>query len=212
VDKAARKHPCHGRGGMKRAIILTLAVSLAGCTVGPNYKRPASLPPEQEKLQEALSSGTFAPTPLPPKWWRIFEDAELDRLVEQALSKNTDLRVSAANLQRARALLSEAGAARLPTSNATAQYSRQRTQLTTVAESDGNITTGVQAVTTNYFTTGFDASYELDLFGGVRRSIEAARADVGAAQAAVDASRVSVAAETARSYASACGYGAQADA
>jgi NodT family efflux transporter outer membrane factor (OMF) lipoprotein len=58
---------------------------------------------------------------------------------------------------------------------------------------------------------GLDASYEVDLFGGVSRSIEAARADVGAAQAAVDAARVSVAGETARAYAQACGYGAQAD-
>jgi NodT family efflux transporter outer membrane factor (OMF) lipoprotein len=188
---------------MKRALALLLLSLVAACTVGPNYERPASLPPEQARLQEALSSGTFAPTPLPPKWWRIFDDAELDRLVEQALTRNTDLRVSAASLQRARALLSEAGAARLPTSGTSARYTRSRSQITGV--------TPPQAVTTNYYSVGFDANYELDLFGGVSRSIEAARADVGAAQAAVDASRVSVAAETARAYAQACGYGAQAD-
>jgi NodT family efflux transporter outer membrane factor (OMF) lipoprotein len=196
---------------MKRLLALTLTALLGACTVGPNYQRPTNLPPQQVLLQEELASGKFAPTPLPPKWWRIFDDAELDRLVEQALSKNTDLRVAAANLQRARGLLAEAGAARLPTSDASAQYARQRTSVTAISETNGAITTDFHAVTTNFFSTGFDASYELDLFGGVSRSIEAARADVGAAQAAVDASRVSVAAETARAYASACGFGAQAD-
>jgi NodT family efflux transporter outer membrane factor (OMF) lipoprotein len=185
---------------MMRAFLF-LPIVLAGCAVGPNYQRPAGLPPEQVKLQEALNNGAVTPALLPDKWWQLFQDAELDRLVTQALTKNTDLRVAAANLQRARALLSEAGAARLPTSDTSAQYSRSRSR---------SQTTG-QAVTTDYFALGFDASYEVDLFGGVSRSIEGARADVGAAQAAVDGVRVSVAAETARAYAQACAYGAQAD-
>ena len=66
-------------------------------------------------------------------------------------------------------------------------------------------------MTADFFSLGFDASYEVDLFGGISRSIEAARADAGAAQASVDAARVSVAAETARAYAKACGFGEQAD-
>lgn len=197
---------------MKRTVSIALTALLGACAVGPNYQRPAALPPQQVALQEELASGKFAPTSLPSKWWRIFDDAELDRLVEQALTRNTDLRVSAANLQQARALLSEAGAARLPTSNASAQYTRSRTGAAQLQGQSGGLGgTAIRSFTTDFFKTGFDASYELDLFGGVGRSIEAARADVGAAQAAVDASRVSVAAETARAYASACGYGAQAE-
>lgn len=195
---------------MKRTAILPLTAIVAACSVGPNYQRPANLPVEQVRLQEALSSGTFAPTPLPSKWWRVFDDPELDRLVEKALTQNTDLRVSAANLQRARALLSESGAARFPTTGVSAQGTRSRSSTSSRTGQQGGGSTS-QGFTTNYFTLGFDASYELDLFGGVSRSIEAARADVGAAQAAVDASRVSVAAETARAYAQACGYGAQSD-
>jgi NodT family efflux transporter outer membrane factor (OMF) lipoprotein len=181
------------------AIVLPFA--LAACAVGPDYERPAPLPREQIQLQEALNNGAVTPTPLPDRWWELFQDAELDRLVIKALAKNTDLRVASANLQRARALLSGAGAARLPTSDASAQYVRSRSQ---------SPSTG-QAATADYFSIGFDASYEVDLFGGVSRSIEAARADVGVAQAAVDAARVSVAAETARAYAQACAFGAQAD-
>ena len=178
-----------------------LPLLLAACAVGPDYQRPTTLPPEQMRLTEALANGAVTPSPLPDQWWRLFNDAELDRLVAQALAKNTDLRAAAANLQRARAVLSEAGAARLPTSNAAAKYTDSRSFIPAFG----------QAVTADFFSLGFDASYEVDLFGGVSRSIEAARADTGAAQAAVDAARVSVAAETARAYARACGFGEQAD-
>jgi NodT family efflux transporter outer membrane factor (OMF) lipoprotein len=98
--------------------------------------------------------------------------------------------------------LSEARAGRLPTGDASAQYQRQRIP--------GYQTPTGQSVTTDFFSTGYDASYEVDLFGGVTRSIQAARADAASAQAQVDAARVSVAAETARAYASACSFAAQA--
>ncbi len=177
------------------------ALFLAACAVGPNYQHPAALPPEQLRLTEALENGAVTPSELPDQWWQLFKDPELDRLVTQALVKNTDLRVAVANLQRARAVLSEAGAARLPTSTTKAQFSNSRQVVPSIG----------RTVTNDFFSVGFDASYEVDLFGGVSRSLEAARADAASAQAAVDAARVSVAAETARAYASACGYGEQAD-
>jgi NodT family efflux transporter outer membrane factor (OMF) lipoprotein len=191
-----------------KGVLILATLALAACAVGPDYHRPAALPPAQVKLQEALENGAVVPTPLPPRWWTLFQDAELDRLVTQALAKNTDLRVASANLQRARALLSEAGAGRLPTSDASARYSRSRTAAGAQTATGAPV---AQAVTTDFFSLGFDASYEVDLFGGVSRSIEAARADAAAAQAAVDAARVSVAAETARAYVQACAFSAQAD-
>lgn len=184
-----------------RRLAALIPLLLAACAVGPDYQRPAALPPEQVRLTEALENGAVTPSPLPDQWWHLFNDTELDRLVTQALAKNTDLRVAAANLQRARAVLSEAGAARLPTSDTSAQFSHSRQVIPAFG----------RAVTNDFFSVGFDASYEADLFGGVSRSIEAARADAASAQAAVDAARVSVAAETARAYASACGFGEQAD-
>lgn len=186
---------------MKHLAALLPALLLAACAVGPDYKRPAALPPEQVRLTEALENGAVTPSPLPEQWWQLFKDPELDRLVTQALAKNTDLRVAAANLQRARSVLSEAGAARLPTSTAKAQFSNSRQVIPALG----------RTVTNDFFSLGFDASYEVDLFGGISRSIEAALADTASAQAAVDAARVAVAAETARAYASACGFGEQAE-
>ena len=90
-------------------------------------------------------------------------------------------------------------AARLPTGEGTAEYKRERTGGALAAG-------GGPAAETDFFALGYDASYEIDLFGGVARSIQAARADVQTAQAQVDAARVSVAAETARTYASACSF------
>lgn len=186
---------------MKRLAVLLPALFLTACAVGPNYQRPAALPPEQVRLTEALENGAVTPSPLPDQWWQLFKDPELDRLVTQALAKNADLRVAAANLQRARSVLSEAGAARLPTSDTNAKFTSLRQVVPSIS----------RTVRYDFFSVGFDASYEVDLFGGVSRSIEAARADAASAQAAVDAARVSVAAETARAYASACGFGEQAD-
>ncbi len=193
---------------MKRRLPL-LALALTGCVVGPNYRPPASPAVATGQLREAQVAGVTA-TPLPPRWWRLFDDPALDRLVDRALVNNTDLRQAAANLQRARAILSEARAARLPTSEVTAQYQRLRVGGGTTA-GFGAGTGGGTPPTIDLFTAGFDASYEVDLFGGVTRSIQAARADIGAAQAQVDASRVSVAAETARAYAQGCSYAAQAE-
>jgi NodT family efflux transporter outer membrane factor (OMF) lipoprotein len=188
-----------------RALLLAAPLALAACAVGPNYKPPQLPSAGAPQLRETAVEGV-APTPLPAKWWRLFDDPELDRLVERALANNTDLRQAAANLQRARAVVSEARAGRLPTTNATGQYTRQRL--------GGQIFGAAGAfpvITTDFFTAGFDASYEVDLFGGVSRTIEAARADAAAAQAQVDAARVSVAAETARAYAQACSFALQAN-
>jgi NodT family efflux transporter outer membrane factor (OMF) lipoprotein len=187
---------------MKAALCtLALSLTLAGCAVGPNYRAPAALPGPALKLSETQVAQT-TPSPLPPHWWRLFDDADLDRLVERALSRNTDLRQAAANLQRARAALSEARAGRWPDFGARASYSRERVGVTSLG-------LGLP-IDTDFYTAGLDASYEVDLFGGVRRSIQAARADAEAAQAQVDAARVAVAAETAGAYAAACGFAQQA--
>lgn len=183
---------------MRTLLALATTALLGGCMVGPDYRRPPALPDRAVKLRETDLPGITA-SPLPPRWWRLFDDANLDRLVEKALVHNTDLRQAAANLQRARAALSAAHAATLPTGDATAAYQRERL--------GGTLATGDRPVVeTDFFALGYDASYEIDLFGGVARSIQAARADVQAAQAEVDAARVSVAAETARTYASACSF------
>jgi NodT family efflux transporter outer membrane factor (OMF) lipoprotein len=180
---------------------LLLALLASACAVGPNYRTPDALPAASVKLRESQVAAV-TPSPLPPRWWRLFDDANLDRLIEKALAHNTDLRQAAGNLQHARAVLAEAGARRLPDSTASADFARERIS--------PNVSGAPNIVTTDFYTTGFDAIYEVDLFGGVTRSIQAARADYEAAQAQVDAARVSVAAETALAYVDACSFAAQA--
>jgi NodT family efflux transporter outer membrane factor (OMF) lipoprotein len=168
------------------------ALSLAACAaVGPNH----SPPPVPATAQDTFVSSSFASvadSAARDDWWRLYNDPVLDGLVRQALSANKDVAVATANLAAARASLRGAKSDRLPQTNvgASAQYGRP-TGLDRAPGQDSDWA----------LSTGFDVAYEVDLFGRVRRGVEAARADVGAAEAARDAVRVAVAAETARAYA-----------
>lgn len=186
---------------MKLLLSSVALLALSACAVGPNYRAPEPLPAAQTQLSEADASAALSRETLPDKWWKLFNDPRLDALVEQALAYNTDVRIASANLRQSRALLSQARADRLPTGSASAQGTQQR-----IAPINGI----PQAIEGDFYQLGYDASYEIDLFGRVARSVEAGRADADAAQAGLDAARVSIAAETARTYASACGFGAQA--
>lgn len=195
---------------MKKFASLTLGLLLTACAVGPDYEKPATpggMTAEGAFVEGARLSAVNAQS-LPDKWWRLYDDPNVDRLVTEALAHNTDIRQSAANLQRARAVLSEARGRRLPETSVAGQYTRQRTGSNSFGAQFGG-TQQIPSFETDLFTAGLDASYELDLFGGVSRAIEAARGDVDAAAAQVDAARVSVAAETARAYALACSNASQ---
>ena len=166
-------------------------LALAGCAVGPDYKAP----PTPTTAGFAAATPAIA-TPAAPSgdWWRLYQDPALDGLIQAALANNKDIAVAAANLAEARGLLGEARAGRYPSTNvgAGAQYGR------------GAAFLGVRPPQGWTFSPAFDVSYEVDLFGRVSRTIEAAGADTDAAAAAADAVRVSVVAETARAYAEAC--------
>ena len=200
-----------------RLALPLFALALTGCVVGPNYVKPTPPPTESGRFVEGGVSPAVAQTPVEQEWWRLFDEPALDRLLAEAFAHNTDIRVAAANLQKARAILSEARSARLPSTGVDASFSRLRTNSASALPGSGggssssgsSVGTGTP-ITTNFYSIGFDASYEVDLFGGVTRSIEAAHGDTAAAAAALDAARVSVAAETARSFAQACAFGAQA--
>lgn len=198
---------------MKR-FSLILAGLLAGCAVGPDYKTPTTpVPPAASFVDPGTTKVTTGAAE--GEWWRLFRDPVLDRLVVEALAHNTDIRQAAANVRRARAILSEQRGGRLPSTDLSAGYTRQRVGTGSQPALTG--TTGgapgaalPDAFEFDFFQVGFDAAYELDVFGRVSRSVEAARGDVAAAQAGLDAARVAVAAETARNYAAACGFAQQA--
>lgn len=177
-----------------RSLGLVSLLTLAACAVGPDYKAPAT---PSAVAGPFIAGGNAAFTTAEPagEWWRLYQDPVLDGLVADALAHNTDLRVASANLERVRASLRETRAARLPQANigAGATYGRSSAtqSLPGVDREDSS------------FDVGLQVSYEVDLFGRVARSIEAARGDLAAAEAARDAVRVTVAAETARAYADA---------
>lgn len=181
---------------MNRRLLAGMAAALlASCTtVGPNYRSPAPNLPAQQDFA-GVQSPAFTGDEPPGRWWSLFNDPVLDRLITQALTANTDLRVAAANLARARAVLRETRAGTLPTTNlsGSATYANP-------PGPGGSDTT---------YDAGLDVGYQLDLFGRLRRATEASRADVDAVQAAFDVARISVAAETARAYADACSTGRQ---
>lgn len=167
------------------------ALSLAACAaVGPNHAPPPVPATAQDHFVSA-NFGAVAGDDARGDWWRLYDDPVLDGLVQQALAANKDIAVATANIAFARANLRGARSERLPQTNvgASAQYGRP----------DGLNRAPGQGYDWA-LSTGFDVAYEVDLIGRVRRGVEAARADVGAAEAERDSVRVVVAAETARAY------------
>lgn len=188
---------------MRRAAFpLGLAALLAGCTVGPTYRRPpvltgATPPPVLAGGNESAYDGV---APLPAHWWQLYDDATLNALEEKALTRNTDLRVALASLEQAQASLRGVQLERTPQTSIAIEPSYGQASGdangSPVALKPGPVYEAMETI-----------SYDLDLFGKLKRSIEASKADVGAAQAALDLARVNVAAETAEAYASVCSAG-----
>jgi len=175
----------------QRSLALLAGLGLAGCAaVGPDYAPPATEVPAGWNRLDAVT-GTVARDQAPgdlSQWWQGLNDPLLSELVDEALRSSPDLRSAQARLREARARRTVAASARFPGVTASAGASRSES-----SEQVGN------GDTRNYFSAGFDASWEADVFGGVRRSIEAAEADLESSRANLQASRVSLAAEVASS-------------
>jgi multidrug efflux system outer membrane protein len=170
---------------------------VGGCTVGPDYHpTPARTPsawasPAGEGLTEAAAASSA--------WWASFNDAELDSLVQRAAQSNPDLRVAEARLRQARAARQMSAANLWPTADVTGSYARAR-------QSQNQPLIGALPLPPNFpfeysvFQAGFDASWEIDLFGGKRRALEASRAEWEGAIDSRDDVMVSLLAEVARNY------------
>ncbi len=189
--------------------VLGASLAAAGCmTVGPSYRVPA-----QAVINAPAAQGDFtaADTPAvtlaepPADWWRLYRDPALDALVAKALAANTDLRVAEANLERAQGLLNETRAAQQPDVNVNFNTAY------TARSAEAYVHAG-PIPTRELYDTGIGISYEVDLFGRIRRGVEAARAETEVAQAARDLARLNVVVETTRAYAEVCNAGAELDA
>ena len=178
---------------MAIVVVLALAVlaaATAGCVVGPDYHPPAAdVPAHWSAAPEHSASASSDPLP----WWKAFNDPVLDALIDRALHANLDLQGAEARLRAVRASRGIAAAARWPSVDATGSYQRER-------ESANAPALDTPGETDNLFQAGFDARWELDLFGGARRAVEAAAADLDAAAEERNGVALSLLAEVARNY------------
>ena len=173
---------------MKNLITMGAAVLLlAACAVGPNYHAPSTPP---AVIQNAASAAFLAQDP-EAAWWQEFADPELDALERRALTANLDLRIAFDRVRAARAVFVENNYDYAPHVSAQGGYAKS------VEQEPGF---GLSRITAQSDSLGFDATWEIDLFGHVRRSVEAARADLGAERASFRDAQVTVAAEVARNY------------
>ena len=168
-------------------VLATLLACLGCCVVGPDYQRPASEAPGAWR-----DAPTTDATTLPDRWWTLFGDDELDRHVQATLAANQDLAAALARYDRSRALLGVARADEFPDVSLDPAYARARTS--------GTVANRLPQLETTLGRVPVDVAYEVDLWGRVRRSVEAAGADVQGGVDTVAAMRLSLAAATVSNY------------
>ena len=168
------------------APLVVSLLALAGCTVGPNYHRPEMPVP----VAWAEASGTVGDEAIDVvPWWTVFDDSQLNDLVDRAVRSNKSLQLARARILQARAQRIVAGSAGLPMLNASGSYLRldqsnsvSRSSTGGAGGTTGGTGSGGFGFSGDLFQTGLDASWEIDVFGGVRRAVEAANADIAASQ------------------------------
>ena len=180
-----------------RAGLLAACTFIAGCTVGPNYKRPSAPSATKWDLAEPWREG--APKDAIPKgqWWTVFHDEDLNALETQALAADQTIKISIARLEQARATAAIQVATLFPTLNTSPSAERQRISAN---RPTSGIVFGLRPVTQNTYAVPFTVSYEVDLFGRRRRSIEAAEASYQANAADLENVRLLVTAQLAGDY------------
>lgn len=171
--------------------LVPLLLALAGCAVGPSYQGP----PATGEPARFVRGGAADDAPPANDWWTALRDPTLDGLVTRALAASPNVAVATARLRSARGDLRLQRADLAPSVNASALYARARLPPISLG---GAPASGPSHLT--LYNVGFDASWEIDLFGGQRRAVEAASASVGAAEAHLADAQVSLAAEVAQDY------------
>jgi outer membrane protein, multidrug efflux system len=183
-----------------RAWLLPILLSAtSGCAIGPRYVPPEI--PVPTTWRDAAAGRMTAPAETLRRWWTTFRDPVLDSLIERAVSGNLDLQIAEARIREARAARGIAASAALPQVDASAAYGRTRRSESVPPFKD---TTGPEspfgARDQNLFEAGFDAGWEIDIFGGIRRDKEAALAQLQATEEAQRDVLVTLLADVARNY------------
>jgi multidrug efflux system outer membrane protein len=174
-----------------RKSALLLSAALAACSTQAPYQRPESELPEQWRVTAPANAYPGAED---GRWWRIYADPQLEKVVEEAIASNADLVVAVARVDEAKALLGEASGARYPVVDARLASTRQQN-----SKSTATFFNGIPTQFSDNRAT-LNVSYELDLFGRLSSSVEAARAELAASEASRDGVRLALAAQVAKSY------------
>lgn len=196
---ASARRP-HSRAALRAAAPLLAGLLLSGCMVGPDYRRPDTTSSQAFRTAPAVSA-RVAPAGAedPAQWWTGFDDPLLDRIVARVLSGNLDLAVAAARLEQARAGLAVRTAIQRPTGQLGAEAATGRVSVQTPLGRLLDARPGFDR-TADEYALNAGSSWELDLFGGLRRSEDAARADYLAAGAGEAGARLAVVAQAADTY------------
>src|SRR6266581_3430344 len=182
-----------------RAWILTATAALSACMVGPNYVRPPADAPAAFKETQGWKSAQPRDAAIRGSWWEVFGDAQLNALEAQVDVSNQTLKAAEARVREARALVQQARAGLFPTVSANVAATRSGSGAgasRSAGTATGNSTSGVR----NNYNLSLDASWELDLWGRVRRSIESSEASAQASAGDLGAAKLSAQAELAQDY------------
>lgn len=191
--------------------IAVLAVALAGCAAGPDFVKPVDDAPEDWTRWRSSDAALHGPAgtaeALPSAWWQAFNDPVLDTLAERALAASPDLQTAALHLAQARVQRGMTAAQRGPEVGLSGRVDRQRlseygasTRLIDAISNDRDSLVEILSEPFTLYQAGFDASWELDLWGRVRRSVEAADADIAHQQALLDLAWLTLTSDVARTY------------
>jgi NodT family efflux transporter outer membrane factor (OMF) lipoprotein len=200
-----RRRPARGPLALAGALLLLVS----GCTVGPDYVRPSMVSPDAYKELDGWKIAHPRDGLARGPWWEIFGDPELNALEARVSISNQNLAVAEAQYRQARALVREARAAYFPTVTLGLGFTRSRQSSTFVSGSSGGSTGGASSSGTSSvgssgarsdFTAGLDFSWELDVWGRIRRTVESNRANAQASAGDLEAARLSFQAELAQDY------------
>jgi outer membrane protein, multidrug efflux system len=183
-------------------ILASVTIALSGCvSVGPDYvaPSPAVSPTWHTELKGGLAVTDERTADL-AAWWTTLSDSKLSDLIERAVVANLDIRKAKSRMRQARASLKIAQASFFPTVDASGSAVRSRSSENLGPNSTGSATGSTGSAYSNLYRTGLDASWEIDIFGGVRRSVEAAHADAEAMEENLNDVLVSLLAEVASNY------------
>ena len=181
--------PCERAFGYWMLPFVVWTLFLTGCAVGPNYKRPSINAPETFRGETEISTNSFASLP----WWQVFHDETLQNLIRTALTNNYDLRIAVTRVEQARAMAAQARAGFFPQINYAATAARGKNV-------GGGNTPSPTGTIGNVFAADVNASWDIDLWGRIRRLNESARAQFLASEEARRDVMISLIAQVAQNY------------